>query len=156
MKKYIVMGILLSMFSLLSSCAMIIPTQSTSADNQADKKYAINEIVGIPTNEYPVLIEAHFNDEYEGSCQINDQETIIEIMGILNNRNYTFYELNEDYHIAPGTNRALALVYADGSRYEFSTRTIKTNDGFYEPSYRDNIDAIIQECGLDSGSINAR
>ena len=117
------------------------------------QEYTIRDITDI-RDEYPIEIQATFNDEYEGSCKITDPEMIKQIMDILQERTYEYTSLPP----YPGTNRSLTLIYADGQEVHFGTRQISDakGSGAYSPNGRDDLDAIIGKFGIESGTVKPR
>ena len=115
-------------------------------------EYTLKDITYIK-DEYPVTIQAFFNDEYEGSCEINDPQMIKQIVDILHARTYEYTRLSP----SPGTNRALTLKYASGEEIHFSTRYISDGKGgYYCPSQTDDLDKIIRRYGVDAGTVVPR
>ena len=116
------------------------------------KEYTLKDITDIK-EEYPIEIQATFNDEYDGSCKITEPEVIKQIMDILHARTYEYTRLSP----SPGTNRALTLKYASGEQIRFSTRYIGDGKGgYYCPSERDDLDYIIGRYGIDAGTVVPR
>ena len=132
---------------LLMSIIMLLTFSSCK-----NKEYSIREITGIK-DEYPISIQATFNDEYVGTCEINDPELIKQIVDILHARVYN-YTNKSPY---PGSNRSLTLIYESGETVHFSTRSISNGKrGYYSPIERDELDSIIGKYGIDTGDVVPR
>ena len=117
------------------------------------KEYTIKEITEIK-DEYPVSVQATFNDEYIGTCIINDPALIKQIVDILHARVYYRYTNRTTY---PGSNRSLTLIYETGEKVSFSTRTIREGKrGHYSPIERDELDSIIGKYGIETGDVVPR
>ena len=115
-----------------------------------NKIYKISEITDIK-DEYPETITVTFTDEYQGTCVITDSDIIINIVDLLNAREYKFTKESP----APGTSRSLTLTYETGETIKISTRIISKDGGYYIPS-NDSIDEIVQEYGIESGDVSPR
>lgn len=141
-KTAVILGLVLCMGAMLSfaSCKYF-------------QEYTIRDITDI-RDEYPIRIQATFNDEYEGSCEINDAEVIKQIVDLLHERTYEYTSLPP----YPGTNRSLTLIYADGQEVHFGTRQIQDakGSGAYSPNSRDDVDAIIGKFGIEAGTVKPR
>ena len=136
---------------LLNSILCMLVVVSFASCKQL-KEYTLKDITDIK-EEYPIEIQATFNDEYDGSCRITEPEVIKQIMDILHARTYEYTRLSP----SPGTNRALTLKYASGEQIRFSTRCIGDGKGgYYCPSERDDLDNIIRRYGIDAGTVVPR
>ena len=136
---------------LLNSILCMLVVVSFASCKQL-KEYTLKDITDIK-EEYPIEIQATFNDEYDGSCKITEPEVIKQIMDILHARTYEYTRLSP----SPGTNRALTLKYASGEQIRFSTRYIGDGKGgYYCPSERDDLDYIIGRYGIDAGTVVPR
>lgn len=111
----------------------------------------ISDISGV-TDELPIAIIVLFSDEYEGSYEVTDKVFIRKIVDILNTRKYKFTNDTP----SPGTNRSLTLKYSSGEEVTISTRAIKADNGYYTPSLRDDLDAILEEYGREINAISSK
>lgn len=116
-----------------------------------NKKQSIKDITAIK-DEYPVAITVTFQDDYQGTFEITDETLIKQVIDLLNLREYEFSKGAP----APGSNRVLDLKYASGETVRINTRMISVDKGHYSPSRRDDLDAILQKLGIESGTVHPR
>lgn len=138
MKRLILLTLNICLLCSLFSCA-------------SNKSKTIKDISEIK-NEYPVSITVTFNDEYKGSFEITDEVLITRVIDMLNAREYVFTKEAP----APGSNRTLTLKYESGDEVTVSTRVIRASKGYYTPMSRDDLDYLLEQKGIEAGTVEPR
>ena len=130
---------------LLIILVLLLPLIGCSKKNSGDNNELKTNYLITDFSCYETIIKSSssidvvFEDEYNGSFNITDEEVIDTLENYIINANYV-----EEEMLSPGTNRYLTFNYNDNS-ITVTSRYIRFNDKYYHSSNASKIDTYLEE-----------